>query len=66
MGRSAGSGTSWAYGDYRVIRVATIIVAAKHGLNVLITEKTQYFGSTTAYTVGGAYIPESQNMPLTE
>lgn len=33
------------------------VVAAKKGLRVLVTEKTDYYGGTTAYSGGGAWIP---------
>ena len=42
--------------------MSAAIVAAKHGLNVLVTEKTQYFGGTTAYSGGGAWIPCNRMM----
>ncbi|KAI1618895.1 FAD binding domain-containing protein [Exophiala viscosa] len=37
------------------------VVAAKHGLRVLVLEKTQYFGGTTAYSGGGAWIPTNKH-----
>ncbi|HEY3850866.1 MAG TPA: FAD-dependent oxidoreductase, partial [Steroidobacteraceae bacterium] len=33
------------------------ITAAKAGLDVLVTEKTRYFGGTTALSGGGIWIP---------
>ncbi|KEF55570.1 uncharacterized protein A1O9_08320 [Exophiala aquamarina CBS 119918] len=38
-------------------------VAAKHSLKVLVIEKTQYFGGTTAYSGGGAWIPVNKHQP---
>ncbi|KAL5354741.1 hypothetical protein ACLOAV_000830 [Pseudogymnoascus australis] len=38
-------------------------VAAKHGLKVLVVEKTKYFGGTTAYSGGGAWIPNNPHQP---
>ncbi|KAK5305172.1 hypothetical protein LTR99_004238 [Exophiala xenobiotica] len=38
-------------------------VAAKHGLKVLVVEKTKYFGGTTAYSGGGAWIPANKHQP---
>jgi len=37
--------------------LSTAIVAAKHGLKVLVAEKSSYFGGTTAFSLGGAWIP---------
>ncbi|KAL1858203.1 hypothetical protein VTK73DRAFT_7914 [Phialemonium thermophilum] len=37
------------------------LVAAKHGLRVLVVEKTGYFGGTTAYSGGGAWIPNNKH-----
>jgi succinate dehydrogenase/fumarate reductase flavoprotein subunit len=36
-------------------------VAAKHGLKTLVLEKTNYFGGTTAYSGGGAWIPANKH-----
>lgn len=36
-------------------------VAAKHGLEVLVLEKTGYFGGTTAFSGGGAWIPNNRH-----
>jgi succinate dehydrogenase/fumarate reductase flavoprotein subunit len=36
------------------------LVAAKHGLEVLVLEKTDYFGGTTAFSGGGAWIPNNK------
>jgi succinate dehydrogenase/fumarate reductase flavoprotein subunit len=38
-------------------------VIAKHGLKVLVVEKTAYFGGTTAYSGGGAWIPNNKHQP---
>jgi succinate dehydrogenase/fumarate reductase flavoprotein subunit len=38
------------------------IVAAHAGLEVLLVEKTQYFGGTTAYSGGGLWIPGNHLM----
>jgi succinate dehydrogenase/fumarate reductase flavoprotein subunit len=38
-------------------------VAAKRGLKVLVVEKTSYFGGTTAYSGGGAWIPNNKHQP---
>lgn len=38
-------------------------VAAKHGLKVLVVEKTKYLGGTTAYSGGGAWIPNNSKQP---
>ncbi len=38
------------------------IVAAKLGLKVLLVEKTRYFGGTTAWSGGGAWIPNNRQM----
>ncbi|EXJ92430.1 hypothetical protein A1O3_00981 [Capronia epimyces CBS 606.96] len=37
--------------------LSAAIVAAKHGLKVLVAEKSNYFGGTTAFSFGGAWIP---------
>lgn len=41
------------------LTAATVI--AKHGLKVLVVEKTSYFGGTTAYSGGGAWIPNNKH-----
>ncbi|EXJ63256.1 uncharacterized protein A1O5_11577 [Cladophialophora psammophila CBS 110553] len=41
--------------------LTTAFVAAKHGLKVMVLEKTQYFGGTTAYSGGGAWIPANKH-----
>lgn len=43
--------------------LTTALVAAKHGLSVLVLEKTKYFGGTTAYSGGGAWIPNNKHQP---
>lgn len=43
--------------------LTTAIVAAKHGLSVLVVEKTKYFGGTTAFSGGGAWIPNNPHQP---
>ena len=43
--------------------LATAVTAAKHGLKVLVLEKTRYFGGTTAYSGGGAWIPNNHHQP---
>ncbi|RSL94639.1 hypothetical protein CEP52_012542 [Fusarium oligoseptatum] len=35
------------------------VVAAKHGLRTLVLEKTKSFGGTTAFSGGGAWIPNN-------
>lgn len=42
--------------------MTTAIVAAKHGLKVLLVEKTPYFGGTTALSGGGCWIPNNRQM----
>jgi succinate dehydrogenase/fumarate reductase flavoprotein subunit len=37
--------------------LTTAVVAAKKGLRVLVLEKTNFYGGTTAYSGGGAWIP---------
>lgn len=37
------------------------VVAKARGLDVLVVEKTRYFGGTTAYSGGGAWIPVNQH-----
>ncbi|KAI9836038.1 MAG: hypothetical protein M1819_001649 [Sarea resinae] len=39
------------------------VVAASHGLKVLVLEKTKYYGGTTAYSGGGAWIPNNKHQP---
>ncbi|KAF2764747.1 hypothetical protein EJ03DRAFT_355496 [Teratosphaeria nubilosa] len=41
--------------------LTSAIVASKHGLKVLVLEKTGYFGGTTAYSGGGAWIPNNKH-----
>ncbi|KAL4936480.1 hypothetical protein BDV06DRAFT_216642 [Aspergillus oleicola] len=43
--------------------LTTAFVAAKHGLRVLILEKTRWFGGTTAFSGGGAWIPANKHQP---
>lgn len=43
--------------------LTTAVVAAKYGLNVIVLEKTQYFGGATAYSGGGAWIPVNKHQP---
>ncbi|KAK5047276.1 hypothetical protein LTR84_006798 [Exophiala bonariae] len=43
--------------------LTSAVVAAKHSLKVLVVEKTQYFGGTTAYSGGGAWIPVNKHQP---
>jgi succinate dehydrogenase/fumarate reductase flavoprotein subunit len=42
--------------------MTTAIVAAKHGLKALVVEKTEFFGGTTAYSGGVAWIPNNHHM----
>ncbi|RSL81180.1 hypothetical protein CEP51_006012 [Fusarium floridanum] len=35
------------------------VVAARHGLRALVLEKTKSFGGTTAFSGGGAWIPNN-------
>ena len=42
--------------------LTTAIVAAKHGLKALVVEKTEFFGGTTAYSGGVAWIPNNHHM----
>jgi succinate dehydrogenase/fumarate reductase flavoprotein subunit len=42
--------------------MTTAVVAAKHGLEVLLVEKTECFGGTTAYSGGVAWIPNNHHM----
>ncbi|OCK81380.1 fumarate reductase/succinate dehydrogenase flavo protein [Lepidopterella palustris CBS 459.81] len=39
------------------------VVAAKRGQKVLVVEKTGYYGGTTAYSGGGAWIPNNKHQP---
>lgn len=39
------------------------LVAAKQGLQVLVVEKSNFFGGTTAYSGGGAWIPANKHQP---
>ncbi|CAI4213215.1 unnamed protein product [Parascedosporium putredinis] len=39
------------------------LVAAKQGLQVLVVEKSNFFGGTTAYSGGGAWIPTNKHQP---
>jgi succinate dehydrogenase/fumarate reductase flavoprotein subunit len=41
--------------------LTTAVVAAKHGLKVLVLEKTRYFGGTTAYSGGAPWIPANKH-----
>ena len=41
--------------------LTTALVAAKHGLKVLVAEKSRYVGGTTAFSVGGAWIPANKH-----
>ncbi|EXJ82875.1 hypothetical protein A1O3_06691 [Capronia epimyces CBS 606.96] len=38
-------------------------VAAKYGLKTLVVEKSRFFGGTTAYSGGGAWIPANKHQP---
>jgi succinate dehydrogenase/fumarate reductase flavoprotein subunit len=38
------------------------VVAAQHGLEVLVVEKTEFFGGTTAFSGGVAWIPNNHHM----
>ncbi|KAJ6150678.1 hypothetical protein N7470_007272 [Penicillium chermesinum] len=40
------------------------LAAAKHGLDVLVLEKTQYFGGTTATSGGGMWLPNNKYQPI--
>lgn len=42
--------------------LTTAIVAAQAGLSVMLLEKTQYFGGTTAYSGGAIWIPDNHLM----
>src|ERR1700744_4756677 len=39
--------------------LAAAIVAAKRGLDVLVVEKTEYFGGATAMSGGGTWVPNN-------
>jgi succinate dehydrogenase/fumarate reductase flavoprotein subunit len=41
--------------------LTTAVVAANQGLDVLVVEKTDYFGGTTAYSGGGGWIPNNKH-----
>ncbi|KAJ9616199.1 hypothetical protein H2204_013994 [Knufia peltigerae] len=43
--------------------VAAVTAAKKHGLSVLVTEKSRWFGGTTAFSGGGAWIPANHLQP---
>lgn len=45
-----------------VAGLTAAIVAAKAGLNVLVVEKTKYFGGTTAFSGGAPWIPCNHHM----
>ncbi|KIW86367.1 hypothetical protein Z517_01763 [Fonsecaea pedrosoi CBS 271.37] len=40
---------------------AAVTAAKKHGLKVLVTEKAKYFGGTTAFSGGGAWLPNNHH-----
>lgn len=40
--------------------LTTAVVAAKHGLKVLVLEKTRSFGGTTAYSGGAPWVPANK------
>jgi len=42
--------------------LTTAVVAAQHGLSVLVLESTPLFGGTAAYSGGGAWIPFNHHM----
>ena len=42
--------------------LTTAIVAAQHGLTTLVVEKTEFFGGTTAFSGGVAWIPNNHHM----
>lgn len=44
-------------------RVSQPLSSAKHGLQVLVVEKSNFFGGTTAYSGGRAWIPENKHQP---
>ncbi|KAH7264556.1 FAD binding domain-containing protein [Fusarium solani] len=39
--------------------LTSAVVAAKHGLRTLVLEKSDFFGGTTAFSGGGAWIPNN-------
>ena len=41
--------------------MAAAIVAAQKGLSVVVVEKTQWFGGTTAFSGGAIWIPNSDH-----
>lgn len=43
--------------------LSSALVAAKQGLKVLVLEKSNFFGGTTAYSGGGAWIPANKHQP---
>ncbi|WP_321818693.1 MULTISPECIES: FAD-dependent oxidoreductase [unclassified Paraburkholderia] len=45
-----------------VAGLTTAVVAANHGLKVLVVEKSDLFGGTTAFSSGGAWIPNNPYM----
>src|SRR5690606_7503280 len=47
-----GSGAAW---------LLTAVVAAKHDLSVLVVEKSNYFGGTTAYSLGAPWIIDNKH-----
>jgi succinate dehydrogenase/fumarate reductase flavoprotein subunit len=40
------------------------LVAARHGLKVLVAEKSKFIGGTTAYSGGGAWIPVNRHQAV--
>jgi succinate dehydrogenase/fumarate reductase flavoprotein subunit len=42
--------------------MSAAVVAARSGLDVLLVEKTHYFGGTTAWSAGGCWIPNNHLM----
>ena len=42
--------------------LTTAVVAAQQGLSVLLVEKAEVFGGTTALSFGGAWIPNNHLM----
>jgi succinate dehydrogenase/fumarate reductase flavoprotein subunit len=43
--------------------LSAAVVAAQSGLKVLVVEKADVLGGTTAYSSGGAWIPNNPYMP---
>ncbi|MCK9506506.1 MAG: FAD-dependent oxidoreductase, partial [Porticoccaceae bacterium] len=43
--------------------LATAVVAAHHGLRVLVVEKSNYYGGTTAYSLGAPWIIANKHQP---